>query len=102
MLNLFGYIDLCFVCFAFFLSYPLKQLDNVILTREVMTGGMIFFVAFYLWFSSNMLIYSYNRGVHYKSLHLVLDGWVYLDSPYKDMSIMLVLLLVCWSGLFML
>ena len=90
-----------FALFCFIIS-PRATLMMSSLTREVMTGGMIFSYVFYLQFSSNKLIHSYKRGVHYKSLHFVLDGHVYLDSFYTNMSIILVLLLVCWSELFML
>ena len=43
-----------------------------------------------------------KRGVHYKSLYLVLDGHVYLDSFSLFNFSSLGFLLVYWSELFML
>ena len=57
-----------------------------LLTREVRTGGMIFSLLSACGLVPNNLEYSYKRGVHYKSLHLVLDGRVYLDSFSMDKS----------------
>lgn len=73
-----------------------------ILTREARTGGMIFSLFFSYYFSSNNLKHTYKNGVHYKSLYLMLDGCVYLDSFYMDTLVRLVLLLHCLSELSML
>ena len=71
-------------------------------TREVRTGGMIFSLLFVFGLAPNNLKHSYKRGVHYKSLHLLLDGHVHLNSFSMDKLVRLVLLLAFWSELFML
>ena len=63
---------------------------------------MIFSLFFVCGFSSNDLKDPYKRGVHYKSLYLVLDGHVYLDSFYMETLTRLVLLLVRLSEFSML
>ncbi len=58
---------------------------------------MIFSLFFSCRFSSNDPKDPSKMGVHYESLHLVLDGHVYLDSFYMATLVRLVLLLVFLS-----
>lgn len=102
MMNLFGCIELFFVLFSFTLSCLLEQLDDVIFYYRNKEWGHDLLFAFYLWFSCNDMKHTYKWGVHYKSLFLVLDAHVYLDSFYMHKLVRFVLLFSCWSELFML
>ena len=64
--------------------------------------GHDLFFSFCLWFNSKLFEIFMKRGVYYKSLYLVLDRQVYLDSSSLFKFISLGFLLVCWSELFML
>ena len=71
-------------------------------TRCVRIGGMIFSLLSACGLIPNYLKYSWKRGVHYKSLYLVLDGHVYLDFSSLFKFKHLGFLLVFWSELSML
>ena len=68
-------------------------------TRRERTEGMNFSLFFVCWSSSNYLKDPHQRGVHYKSLYLMLDGHEYLNSFYVKTFVMLVLFLVSLSEL---
>ena len=63
-------------------------------TREVRNGGMIFSLLSTCGLVPNNLEYSHKKGIHSKSLHLMLDGRVYLKSFSMDKSVRLVLFFV--------
>ena len=92
------------ISWAFSLLSHVSSNDSMmsLSTRWVRTGGMIFSLLSACGLISNYLKYSWRRGVHYKSLYLVLDGHVYLDSFSWFKFRSLGFLLVCWSELFML
>ena len=52
--------------------------------------GHDLFFAFFLWFNSKLFEIFMKRGVHYKSLDLVLDGNVYLNfsSLFKIQNVL--------------
>ena len=102
MLKIFGYLEIFFVFLVFLSDVSSRNSMMSLSTREVRTGGMIFSLFSIRGLVPNLLKYSWKRGVHYKSLYLVLDGQVYLDSSSLFKFRSLGLLLVCWSELFML
>ena len=76
-LNIFGYLELFLALFSHVSSNDSMMSLS---TRCVRTGGMIFSLLSAYGFNSKIFEIFMKRGVHYKSLYLVLDGQVYLDS----------------------
>ena len=82
----FDVLSFSLFSFLFLSHFSLSNLMMSLSTREARTRGMIFSFLFSCGLAANNLKYSYKRGVHYKSVHLVLDDCVYLDSFSMDRS----------------
>ena len=98
-LRLFGYLEQFFALFSHVSS---NNSMMSLSTRRVRTGGMIFSLFSICGLIPNYFEIFMKGGVHHKSLYLVLDVHVYLDSfslfKFKNLGF----LLICWSELFML